>query len=342
MDTEPREGHQRWPSANLSTRLVHLFIMKRSTLLKTGAVLAFASSCACGQCSGGTCSQQNKDPLGASPQLKGASLGTGRLEQFQQQQRQSQLEKVQQTAAANNAAGTRVVNGQRFITGCPDEVPYDPYEKFRAPNGKIYYLPKPPPLCHPIPMLITERDPGGNSAGASRQTAQATAEGAYMLTHNPADTDLGEQWRMMRQITDAAAHAGRGNAEADRKLEDLLKKAGVPQSTAVQPQAQLPPASQPSAAEAERQRQQEDLLREQTEQLRIQANQIRQQREAAKSQEATMAHLQAKLKALEDFAQTVRVQTAAPPLVPDGPKPVIKIVETPVNDKIIQGSPAGR
>ena len=304
-----------------------------------GAVLVFACSSAFGQCSGGTCSQQSKDPLGPSPQLKGASLGTGRLEQFQQQQK---LRQLQQTAAANNAAGTRVVNGQRFITGCPDEVPYDPYEKFRAPNGKIYYLPKPPPLCHPMPTLITERDPGGNSAGANRQTPQETAEAAYMLTHNPADPDLGDQWRMMRQITDAAAHAGRGNAEADRKLEDLLKKAGVPQPNAGQPQAQLPPASQPNAAEIERQKQQEDLLREQTEQLRIQANQIRQQREAARNQETTMADLQAKLKALEDFAQTVRVQTAAPPLAPEGPKPEIKIVENPENDKMILGSPAGR
>ena len=317
--------------------------MKTTHLLRICTVLCLISSSgAFGQCSSGTCRRQSSDPLGPSPQLKGASLGTGRLEQFQQQQRQSQLEQVQQTATANNAAGTRVVNGQRLTTGCPNEVPYDPYEKFRAPNGKIYYLPKPPPLCHPMPTLITERDPGGNSAGANHQTPQETAEAAYMLTHNPADPDLGDQWRMMRQITDAAAHAGRGNPAADQKLEDLLKKAGVPQSNAGQPQAQLPPASQPSVAEAERQRQQEDLLREQTEQLRIQANQIRQQREAAKNQEATMSDLQAKLKALEDFAQTVRVQTAAPPLAPDGPKPEIKIVENPENDKMIQGLPSGR
>ena len=310
--------------------------MKSSTLIKTGAVLALASSSLFGQCSAGSC-----------PRPSAATADTpreGSLADYQAQQRRLKLERLLQVAASNDAAGTRVVGGQRYITGCPDEVPYEPYEKVRAPSGKIYYLPKPPPLCHPIPMLVDERDPGGNSAGANRQTMQETAEAAYMLTHNGSEPDLGEQHRRMTEVTAAASAAGRGNVDADRKLEELLAPPGAPPEQVAARGALLedPQHAQPNAGVAERQTQQDNLLREQAEQLRAQAEQLRKQQELAQGQANAMAELQAKLKALEDFAQTVRVQTAAPPLAPEGPKPVINIVENPENDKMNQGLPTGR
>ena len=75
--------------------------MKTSILLIAGALLVFASSSAFGQCSSGTCKKSSFGgaSLGPSPQLQGASLGTGRLEQWKAEQAARQ----QRNAAAQQA-----------------------------------------------------------------------------------------------------------------------------------------------------------------------------------------------------------------------------------------------